>query len=432
MSFQTSSRALKNDILERCGELQDGTSPFETTVMKYLNKVYQDVLAGGSEFGVEVAEPWTWAQAQRPMPITLDPEVNAAATFTQGSTSVTLSAVQAESLRGRYVQVSARADFYKVIKHTAGTASVQLDQPYIQDSGLLNCTFFKFDYDLFDETVVIDEKNQNFDFSEDGSTVLTATVTTGAYTPSGLATALEAALELAGAQSYTCSFNEATRMFTVAQGGAIFSALFASGPNAATSLSLPLGFDIEDQIGAVSYSSSYALSGILRLTKPITVYHDRNTYWDAARDSGKVFHVDQNTFLREYPFSRATRDVPDKFCLIEQGPTGLTKARFNASVLNDPIRAEVNYIPITRKLVDNVVSIPVVPGSYSDFLIYAASSMIMLDKSDSKAPEFRQLAQAKLLSMVNDNRRTTQLAGNNYGRIIPRRNYKTKFPGYGY
>lgn len=433
MSFQKTSRALKNDILERCGELQDGTSPFETTVMKYLNSVYQDVLAGGSEFSPDTAEPWNWAQAEKPMPIALLPAYSLEVEVTNGDTAIMITTPPGGvSLEGRYLRIDSRADFYTIVSHTAGDQLAYIDQPYLQDSGTVNAMFFKLDYDLISNQIIITNQNNNLDFTIDGSTILTATVSPRVYTPDELALAVLTEMIVAGGVSPSCTFNSATRMFDLGQGGPLFSLLFATGPNATTSLSGPLGFDIEDYTGSLSYSSAYANSGILRLTKPITIYRDRNTFWNADKDSGKVFHIDQNTFLREYPLSRMTQDVPDKFCLLSQSPTGLTKARFNASVLDNPIRAEVNYIPVTRKLVDNDVSIPVIPGSYTDFLVYAASSLVMRDKSDTKAADYHSLAQAKLQAMVNDNRKTTQLAGNNFGRIIPRSGPPTRAPGYGY
>lgn len=43
-----------------------------------------------------------------------------------------------------------------------------------------------------------------------------------------------------------------------------------------------------------------------------------------------------------------------------------------------------------------------------------------MDKSDNRADQYFKLAQAKLLAMVNDNRKGQALAGINYGRLIPR------------
>lgn len=432
MSFQTNTPALKNQVLETCGELTDGTSPFEDVAIRYLNKVYQGVLAGGNEFGIDVAEGWNWAQSKRPMPISLLPAYKGEATLTQDSFAGVFAVAPTLSMKGRYLRVDSRSDIYQIIKHSAGGTSFELDQKYLDDGGLLNVMCFKLDYSLIDDLIIINEANKYIDFQEaSASTVLTATLAEGAYTPQDLATAAAAALTAAGVETYTVTFSELTRMFSVAHGGAYLSLLFATGPNAIASASLPLGFDVEDQTGAVSYTGAYANSAILRLTKPITMYRERALLWGSAKDSGKIFHVDQNTFLRDYPLNRLTQEVPTKFSIVDQNAYGHLKIRMNASVLEERMRAEVNYIPVTRDLTDNAASVPVVPGSYSEYLVYGAAYYLMMDKSDNRAPEYRGLAIAKLQAMINDNRKTTIVAGNNFGRLIPRKGQFRPW-GWGY
>ena len=422
MSFLKSTPELKAEVLAICGELTDGNSPYDALAVQYLNDVYQGVLAGGNEFGIDVAEPWVWAQSKRPILLTLVPAETGIATLTQDSNSGTFSVAPTISLAGRYFRVESRADIYRIATHAANATAFTLDQPYIEAGGALNFMAFQIDYNVTDDSIIIDSTNNKIDFIESGSTVLTATLTSGVYTPTTLCT--EVALQMnaaGGAPVYTCTFNTLSRKFTITQtSGTLFTLSFDSGTNAAVSASDPLGFDIEDQSGALTYTSGYSLSGILRLTKPITMYREAPTYAQSARDSGKIFNIDDNTFLREYPMSRMTQDVPDKFCVVEMSPTGLWKIRVNASVLN-PIRAEVNHIPVTRRLVDNEASFPSIPGSYSKYLVYGAAHFIMLDKSDSKAEQYFNLARAKLMALMNDNRKGMSLAGNNFGKLIPRR-----------
>lgn len=420
MSFQKSTAELKEEVLTICGELTDGTSPFDANAVQYLNDLYQGLLSGGNEFGIDTAEPWTWAQAKRPMPLELVVPYSGAATLTQNSFSGTFSAAPTISLRGRYLRVESRADYYKITKHVANTTAFELDQKYLADGGTLNVLAIKLDYDLIDELIVIDEANSKIDFREDISTDLTATILSGSYLPDDLCVAVKIALELVGAETYTVSFNQLTRKFVIAHGGAHLDLLFASGPNASISASLPLGYDISDYTDDTTYTSAYSQSGIMRLTKPITMYRESPTYYNSPKDVGKIFMIDDNTFLREYPLNRLVQSVPEKFCPIEMGTSGLWRIRFNGYVIDESIRAEVNYIPVTRKLVDNAVSIPVVPGSYSKYLVYGAAHFLLLDKSDNKADQYRALAMAKLQAMVNDARKNSSLAGNNFGKLIPR------------
>ena len=420
MSFQKSTLDLKNEVLEICGELTDGTSPYNDRAVTYLNKVYQGVLAGGNEFGIEVAEPWVWAQSKRPILLSLVPKQIGSATLVQDSNLGTFSVAPTMSLQGRYFKVESRADFYRIANHTANSTSFTLDQPYLQDGGTLNFRAFKLDYDVVDDTIIINSTNNKIDFREVSTTTLTATLVVGTYTPTTLCAQIKTQLEASGTATYTVTFNDLSRKFTIATSGSYFDLVFESGPSILNSASGVLGYDIEDLQSALSYTSPYALSGVLRFTKPITMYREAPYYYSSAKDVGKIFMIDDNTMLREYPLNRLVEEIPEKFCPSDINSDGLWKIRFNSSVLDKPVRAEVNYIPVARKLVDNASSYPIVFGSYTDYLVFGAAHFILMDKSDNRADQYFKLAQAKLLAMVNDNRKGQALAGINYGRLIPR------------
>ncbi len=415
MSYQKSSRVLKQEVLTLCGELTDGTSPFDTKAIDYLNKVYQGLIAGNNLFDIDCMEPWVWAQSKNPIILTLASSYSGSATLTVDSTTGAFLIAPSISLEGRYIQPTGLSDIYRISQHTAGATGFSLDQPFLEDTGTYLFIAYKYDYEAKNDVIVINSRNCKIDFSEGGAQ-LTATLSSGSYTPTTLCTEIDSMMTAAGAQSYTVSFNDITRKFTIAQGGATFSLLFASGTNAYISASGVLGFDIEDQTGALTYSSAYALSGICRLSKPITVYRNND---GAARDSGKIFQIDDNTFMRDYPLGQSALSIPDKFCIAEMNPDGLWVLRFNGSVVEDT-RAEVNFIPIARKLVDNANSFPLLPGSFNDFLVYGAAHFIQMDKSDSKATDSLQKAQAQLGALVAFNRQGSRVAGNNFGKIISR------------
>jgi hypothetical protein len=126
----------------------------------------------------------------------------------------------------------------------------------------------------------------------------------------------------------------------------------------------------------------------------------------------------------EYPISRMQEAMPSRFTIIEHSPEGLLRLRMNGSLVDEKARVEVNYIPVHRSLQDNDVSIPKLPAPYTKFLVYGASYFLLLEKSDTKAPQYFQMAQTELKAMVNDNRKTNQSAGLNYGKLIPRANTK--------
>lgn len=430
MSFLKSTSDLKAEVLDICGELTDGTSPYDALAVRYLNNLYQGLLAGGNEFGIDIAEPWSWAQSKRPILLTLIPAVQATATFIYGSAIGTFAIAPAMSVAGTFLRADNNQSVYRVASHTAGSNTFTLDQPYIEVSSLLNVMMFTLDYQLTSDVISIDSTNNAVDFKESAG-ILTALIPTGSYTPTGLCAQLASAMNAVGTVTYAASFNSLTRMFSVVHGGANFSLLFASGPNAGTSLSSVLGYEIKDLTGANFYNGVYAHSGILRLTAPITTYADSSYYNTSAQDSGKIFMVDYNTFQRDQPVGRLSQQVPDRFCIVNQTPSGVWTARMNDSVLDTPIRAEVNYIPVRRSLVDNAASVPVVPGSYSMYLVWGAAHYIMMDKSDTRAADYADKAKSKLMAMVNDQRKNAQLAGDNFGRLIPRRGSSRGYGFYG-
>lgn len=410
MSFQKSTRALKNEVLDICGELIDGTSDFETSTLRYLNNVYQGLLSGGNEFGVDVSEPWVWAQSKRPMLLSIMPNYNGVATLANNSLVGSLSIAPAYSLEGWYLRATNRSDVYRIVKHDAGTTSISLDQPYLEGSGSLNFTAYKLDYDLVDGVVVIDSSNNKLDFKDASMSSVTATVPRGSYLPADLCLAIKSAMELVGSTTYTVSFNDLTRKFSIATDGVSLDLLFATGPNAEISISSAIGFDLEDQKSKTSYLSAYAQSGVMRLTKPIQTYR-------SGSSTGQIYMVDD---LSDESNGSVTQGIPDKFAIVDQKPSGLWKIRFNAAVYDTNVRAEVSYIPTARKLVDSDLSFPLVPLPHADYLIYAAASFVLADKSDAKSDSYKALAMAKLQAMVNDNRKNAVASGNNYGRIIPR------------
>lgn len=418
MAFQKSTTQLKNDVLTRCGELTDGSSQFESDVVLYLNKVYQNLLAGGNLFDPSANEAWVWAQSKNPILFSLAPTVTGTATLTNGSTAGTFGSTPTLSLEGRYLFISGQSDVYKISQHTAASTSFSIDQEYLETTGSYNYTATKLDYDMFSNTIIINSKNNKIDFTEGGGE-LTATLTSGSYTPAALCTEIDTRMTAAGSQSYTVSFNSITRKFTIAQGGASFSLLFGTGTNAGISASATLGYDCNNYTGALTYSSEYALSAIMRITKPISIYRNGVNYSGNPKDSNKIFLIDDNTFMRECPINRMSQAIPDKFCVIEQNPDGLTSIRVN-SYVDENVRCELGYIPVHRALFDNANSFPIVPSPFSDFLVYGAAHFIMIDKSDSKADVFRQMAQAELKALIADNRKGISNSGQNQGRIIPR------------
>jgi len=103
---------------------------------------------------------------------------------------------------------------------------------------------------------VIDATNDNIDFDEGGGE-LNATIASGTFTASTLATAIKTALEAAGAETYTITFSLVTGKWTIATGGATLSLLWDTGTNTATSVGASIGFDVSsDDTGSLTYTAA--------------------------------------------------------------------------------------------------------------------------------------------------------------------------------
>jgi len=109
----------------------------------------------------------------------------------------------------------------------------------------------------FDFTVDIDATNNKIDFKEGSGGELTATLSSGNYTMSALATEIKTQLDAAGALTYTVSVTDpdtAFTKFTIAAPSEI-SLLADTGTNKTVSAYSHIGF-IEDQTGEITYTGN--------------------------------------------------------------------------------------------------------------------------------------------------------------------------------
>jgi len=135
MAGFTTAADLKQSLLQHCGELTGGTSPYDTLALDYLNRAYHALLAGSSEFGVEIGDPWPWAGRTTGAVALAAPYNTGTLTLTLGSTSGTFSAAPAASQAGKWLKVTDRSEWFKVSAHTAGATAFTLDCAYTDDSG---------------------------------------------------------------------------------------------------------------------------------------------------------------------------------------------------------------------------------------------------------------------------------------------------------
>lgn len=150
MANLTHAQDIKQAILKHAGELVNGNSPYESLVIEYMNRVYQEILSGGNTFVPEFSAAWPWAKAQNSAVLQLDPPYETGTiTLTKGSTSGTLSVASASSLAGRFLKITERPEVFRISAHTAATTAITLDAAYTDDSGSgLTFEAHKLDYTL--------------------------------------------------------------------------------------------------------------------------------------------------------------------------------------------------------------------------------------------------------------------------------------------
>lgn len=105
---------------------------------------------------------------------------------------------------------------------------------------------------------VIDSTNNKINFKESAlGSELTATLTSGSYTTSTLATEIKTQLESVGAETYTVSYSSSTGLWTISSTGTYLDLLNTTGTNQANStLKNSLGFGNSDRTGSLSYTGS--------------------------------------------------------------------------------------------------------------------------------------------------------------------------------
>lgn len=156
ISFSTTD--IKKSVLRHCGEVDDGTSFYDSNgqVMDYLNKAHVAILGGGNEFDFELSKPWSWAVVQNPSVLVLQPTYNGInsapiglVNVTANSAAISFTVAPAISLKGYRLNILGRPDFMRIVNHVAGSVNATLDGPYADITGInLSFQAILIDYQL--------------------------------------------------------------------------------------------------------------------------------------------------------------------------------------------------------------------------------------------------------------------------------------------
>lgn len=409
--------------LTNAGETTNGNSPYEADLLNKLNRAHFTLCAGGTialgkDQTIEIDETWTWSRARRPLVLELQPKYNTGSvTLTLGSEVGTFSAAPSYSVAGWYLRISGREGIFRIASHTAAATAFELDGAYsLASASGLTFEVFKLDYDLVPSFIVIDTTNNKIDFKKtSGGSVLTATLTSGSYSPADLATHVGSVMTTAASgPAITCTYSAVTRLFTITSDGAGSTTLlpmFATGTNVKQSAHRVLGYDDSDLTAALTHTSTYVLGGIARLVEPFALPTQYGAY---------ISSIDPENFTRDYTIALASEACPSRFAVIGEKDDGTITVRFN-NYPKDKTRIEIDYVPIPRDLKDNAGSVPLVPRKHADVLEDAATFFIMLLKSDDRANAYASLVAGKLKAMIAQHRGSLLRSGENFGQAIPRR-----------
>lgn len=308
MANYENSRDLKEDVLRHSGELVDGTSEYNDTVMIFMNRAQQALLSGAADLGMDVGQPWPWAKSPYPGILIIDPAIRTIlSNVVNGSNIVTFTAPVTFSLNNYYINFGDDSQVYRISSHLKNTTTARLDSVFIGDTAnAYETRVIKYDYTLN--------------------------------------------------------------------------------------------------------------TGILRLIGPMSATRNSDVDWD-----GKIEMIDQSTFNRDYSMG-VRLGVPDRFAQIYKDNDMQITVRFNRVPSYDDraVRLEYDYIPVPDDLIDDPSSIPVVPRDHRIALVYYAAYYLLLDKNDSRAAEFRELARASIMALVRAYKVEKSNTNMNYGRMIPR------------
>lgn len=135
MANSYSTQDLIKDVLVNCGERTDGTSPYHSLALKFINDVYKALLSGPTVFDAEIGDVWSWARITRTLTVLGSYNVGTVA-VTAGSAVATFSVAPTISLQGydiNFTNINSLT-WYNISQHTAGATTFTLNSVYSEDT----------------------------------------------------------------------------------------------------------------------------------------------------------------------------------------------------------------------------------------------------------------------------------------------------------
>jgi len=149
MANYETTRDLIDTVLTQCGELTDGSSPYEDDVVKYLNEFNLQAHAGASMFDIDSSAAYSWAKATNDGVLILVPPYQSGfVNVTNGSNIATFTIPQGFDVSGWVFHAENDNETYRIISNGDPFSEFTLDSIYLGSTGQKAFKIYKLDYDL--------------------------------------------------------------------------------------------------------------------------------------------------------------------------------------------------------------------------------------------------------------------------------------------
>lgn len=376
---------IKKEVLHRCGELEDGSSEYDSKVVDYIDRWHRQILAGSTELDVDCGDAWYWARSEFPGVMNLNPFIDGdGLTITYGSTSGTFNtppqiAGNNVSVKNWYIRMSGYPDFYRVVSHTAGQTAFTLDGGFTETPvtpGLIPYMAYQLDYQLPSSVLRV------------VAPMLVYRRQTPYADDSGQIDGID-----------KMSMNRDYPLLRILQG-------------------------VPDRF-AVTYQDSNGIKVHFNRVSPFAtrVEYDYipNPLNMHGTLSGSISAVADNgtTLARFTTTSAHGLQVGDSVVISNAGAyTGVAVVTLIPSTTTFDT-AQSFGVTQTGSFTCDIA--PLIPQPQRIVLVHCASYSLLMDKNDNRAAEYKTVASASLMALVKANRRSKAIIQKDMGRLISRR-----------
>lgn len=394
MAIQTASD-IKKSVLFRCGELTDGTSPYDSKALEYMNQIYRSILSGGNEFNLDLGKPWSFAKSTSPGTLILKPSYSTGTiTCNNGNRICSLSGIPPMDLTGQWIHVNQTGDYYRIAEHTSTV--LYLDAPFTDDS-IVGASFVVYflEYDLSPSIwplvnldaierltgpMVVD-KQQRFNAPLDG---LIYGVDISNINENYPLKFIDEVIPTAFSQLYRTPDGKIRVRF-----------------NSQVGSETRVSFDYIPIYSNLVDSTSYSTNGVVfTCSSP----HNLRT-------------GDPIAFLGTAPTGLSNNAV---YYVCNPQASGLL-TKFTIARTRGGKEFQFFTIPPGSTETGSFSSVAVLPPAFNQILEYGASFYLLTDKNDERSQQYGQLAAQKMQALIDSNsREMAQTGGMRYAGMIPR------------